>query len=87
MMAQEEAGLLVPPGNAQALAKTLDRVCAEPALRENLRRRAPIVGRRFSWSDTAHRLLEVYRSLIDNRPGLRGAQNEERPRRGIAIHG
>ena len=87
MMAQEEAGLLVPPGNAQALAKTLDRVCAEPALRENLRRRAPIVGRRFSWSDTAHRLLEVYRSLIDNRPRLRGAQNEEGARRGIAIHG
>ena len=87
MMAQERAGLLVPAGDGHALAKALDRVCAESALREDLRRRAPAVGRRFAWEDTARKLQEVYRSLIDNRPGLGRTQNDKGSRRGIAIHG
>ncbi|MDP6085840.1 MAG: glycosyltransferase [Nitrospinota bacterium] len=88
MMAQERAGLLVPAGDGHALAKALDQVCAESALREDLRRRAPAVGRRFAWKDTARRLLEVYQSLIDNRPGFVGrARNDDGSRRGTAIHG
>ena len=88
MMAQERAGLLVPAGDVHALAKALDQVCAESALREDLRRRAPAVGRRFAWKDTARRLLEVYQSLIDNRPGFVGrARNDDGSRRGTAIHG
>ena len=68
MLAQKNAGLLVPPGDAGALARALDRVCANPMLREELRKRAPAVGQQFNWSDTAVKLMKVYRSVLSFDP-------------------
>lgn len=87
ILAQEKAGLLVPPGNANALAQALDRVCADGTLREDLRRRAPEVGRRFPWTDTAGHLLKIYRSLIEKVPARRGAPYTADPKKEIAICG
>lgn len=61
---KKRAGLLVPPGDAGALAKALDQVCASPKLREEWRKRAPAVGKQFKWSETAMKLLEVYNSVL-----------------------
>lgn len=75
ILSEEEAGLLVPPGDAKALARTLDRICTDSALREGLRQRAPEVSRRFSWTETAQRFLEIYRGLIEKH----SAPNASRP--------
>lgn len=87
LLAQEKAGLLVPPGDAQALASALDRVCGDSALREDLRRRGPEVGRRFPWSETAQRLLEVYRALTEKGPGRGTPRRAGGARKGMALCG
>ena len=49
-----DAGLLVPPGDAAALARALQRVLAEPGLRAQFRQGAIRARARLpSWNDTA----------------------------------
>ena len=59
-----ETGLLVPPGDVDALAAALDRVLSDPAFAERLgaagRRRA---RERFSIERTVARLSEIYEEL------------------------
>ena len=61
-----DTALLVPPGDADALAAALLGGLAEPALRERLgtagRRR---VLERFTWQVTAEGTLEQYRALLE----------------------
>ncbi|MBA4158702.1 MAG: glycosyltransferase family 4 protein [Gemmatimonadetes bacterium] len=54
-----EAALYADPGSTPELAAALRRLAAEPALREELRARGLERARRFSWTDTAERVLEV----------------------------
>ncbi len=56
-----ECGLLVPPGDARALASALERLLSD----ESLRRRMGMAGRRrvlenFSWREAARRTVAVY---------------------------
>lgn len=60
----ETSGLLVPPGDAAALAKALGRACRDAALRERLGRGASLrFQERFTARAAVERYLELYRSL------------------------
>ena len=63
-----DSGLLVPPGNARALADAIERLLDDPDLRRRLgqggRRR---IVERFSWRETAIRTLELYQEVIERR--------------------
>lgn len=61
----EQAGLLVEPGNAAAVAEAIVRLIDD----DELRRRMGVAGRRmaaerYSWDRLAETLLETYRSLM-----------------------
>jgi glycosyltransferase involved in cell wall biosynthesis len=55
-----DAGLLVPPADAEALAAALLRVLNDAELRAELRERGLRQARRFSWRATAERTLAAY---------------------------
>jgi 2-deoxystreptamine N-acetyl-D-glucosaminyltransferase/2-deoxystreptamine glucosyltransferase len=60
-------GLLVPPGDTDALAAALDRLVADPALRERLAAGARARARDYAWPQLAARVAAVY-------AGVRGAR-------------
>ena len=55
-----DAGLLVPPTDAEALGAALLRVLSDAELRAELRERGLRQAQRFSWRQTAERTLAVY---------------------------
>ncbi|MEX2238407.1 MAG: glycosyltransferase family 1 protein [Dehalococcoidia bacterium] len=55
------AALLVPPGDAGALATGLRSVLGDPVLRATMVEQGYRQAARFSWAETARRTLEVYR--------------------------
>jgi glycogen(starch) synthase len=56
-------GLLYPPEDDGALASTLQRLLAEPALHQRLRNAVPGFVRDFDWSLVATQYLALYRKL------------------------
>ncbi len=58
-----EAGLLVPPGDAGALAQALEGLLTNPELAAELSREGRRRASRFSWSRAAAETLEVYREV------------------------
>lgn len=62
-----DAGVLVEPANADALADGIDGLLSNPARREELSRlgRERIL-REFEWSLTGHNLVNIYRRAIAN---------------------
>ena len=60
-----ETGLLVPPGDAAALAAALARLLADPALARRLGAAAEEEARsRFAWRRVAREVLAAYRELL-----------------------
>ena len=60
-----ETALLVPPGDAAALAQAIGRVLDDPVLRERLSAAALARARRlFSWDATARATVAVYREVL-----------------------
>lgn len=57
LLGPSEAGLLVPPGDAPALAAALERVATDPDLAQSLARRAAAVGRQHDWQANAGRVI------------------------------
>lgn len=57
-----DAAVLVPPGDAGALAEAMRRVSADAALREDLVRRGRGRAAAFTWKRTADLTLEAYRA-------------------------
>jgi D-inositol-3-phosphate glycosyltransferase len=67
------SGLLVPYGDAPALAATLARALDDRALRERLAAGALVAVRQYSWADVADKILSVYQNTIDARVAEVGA--------------
>ena len=62
IVTHERDGLLVPPGDIDALAAAIARLTSEPELRERLGRAArETVAKRFSLDSAVERLLGIYR--------------------------
>ena len=71
-----DAGLLVPPGDPDALANALGRILAEPMLRDRLAAGARAAGARLpDWDETADRILAAL-------PGLSPGDRLPRPKAG-----
>jgi len=66
-----DAALLVPPGDAAALARTLARVLDDPALRERLSRAGRERAAQFTWERTAAATVAVYREALQHFAGHR----------------
>jgi len=58
-----EAGLLVPPDDAAALAGALHQILADGVLRDRLRDAGLRQAARFTWEATARRTLQVYQEM------------------------
>ena len=58
-------GLLVPYGNARALAKAIDRLLEDDDFREAMSFQAAADAQRFSWDSVAQQVLHVYQRLAE----------------------
>ncbi len=60
-----ETGVLVPPGDARALARALDTLCADSALRARMGACARArVQSNFDWKASAEKSIAIYRSVV-----------------------
>ena len=59
-----DAAVTVDPLDTAALAAALTRVLEDAGLRSALRARGMTQAQRFSWTDTARRTLDLYRTLV-----------------------
>jgi glycosyltransferase involved in cell wall biosynthesis len=65
LVADGETGLLVPPRDAPALRSAVERLLADPALRQRLGDEARVRAReRFGWDAVIERTLGVYRDAL-----------------------
>ncbi len=72
IVVHEETGLFVPPDDPPAMARAIERLAADPALRERLGRAGRERAlRRFSLEACANRIAEVYAKALE-RPLRRG---------------
>lgn len=61
----EQTGLLVPPGDADALAGALERILTDHSLRARLAETAARVGREeFTWDANARHMTRLYGALV-----------------------
>ncbi len=59
-----DARAIVPPGDADALARALTAVLTDRGFREKLERDAQIVAEELSWTSIAHRTVGVYERVL-----------------------
>jgi glycosyltransferase involved in cell wall biosynthesis len=60
-----DAGVLVPPGDPEALAAAVTRVLEDRELAAELGRRAGVRARAYDWDVLAERVLDVYAAALD----------------------
>jgi glycosyltransferase involved in cell wall biosynthesis len=60
-----DAGLLVEPGDAGALASAIQRLLGDPGLETELRHRATAQAARFRWDDAARDMEEVFHEALE----------------------
>lgn len=62
-----DAGLLVPPGDDDALAQAIESLCTNPDLAQSLGQKGyERVMREFTWESAAQKCVQVYRQVIDD---------------------
>ncbi len=59
-----DAGLLVPPGDEEALSAAMERVLTDTELRRTLVERGRKQAEAFSWGEAARQTLAVYRAAV-----------------------
>ena len=59
-----DAGVLVPPNDARALAAALDRLLADDEARAALGERSPLAARRYDWAQVVNEVLGVYETAL-----------------------
>jgi phosphatidyl-myo-inositol alpha-mannosyltransferase len=72
-VATPESAVLIPPGDAEALAVALVGVLTDEPRRRALGEEARRVAERYSWEPIARRLLEIYEELTHEGVGERVA--------------
>ncbi len=71
VLATGGGGILVPPGDAEALAKAIATLLEQPGARAELGARAPArIRAAYSWRRIAKRTVEVYREVVLRERGL-----------------
>jgi glycosyltransferase involved in cell wall biosynthesis len=69
-IADGENGLLVPPGDADALAKAVSEALSVPERLESWGSRSrEVVEERFDWSRRVTELLQLYEEILRGRNG------------------
>jgi glycosyltransferase involved in cell wall biosynthesis len=61
------AGLIIDPDDSPGLASAMERLLADPVLAEACSTEGVIQAQRFSWDDSAGRLLAAYATAIERR--------------------
>jgi len=79
-----QAGIYVDPYEVHDIARGINQMLADPALRERMSTAGLEQARRFSWEDTARQTLAVYREVVgnpanlaDHDAGRRGGQTDD----------
>ncbi len=67
-----QEGLLVPPGDGEALAQALLRLLSDPSLREQMGQRGLVTVRRYAWERVAAQVLDYYRQVMAAHPSPEG---------------
>jgi glycosyltransferase involved in cell wall biosynthesis len=75
------AGILVPPRDAEALARAMQRVLADPILRARLAESSTVRASAFDISQTVTKHLELYETLLLRRTATIGASDTARAAR------
>jgi glycosyltransferase involved in cell wall biosynthesis len=74
MIVHEQTGLLVPQGDASALAAAMARLAGDGELRERLGQAAQVRAQQFTASVNVPRFEQLYQALIDGAAAQRGRQ-------------
>jgi glycosyltransferase involved in cell wall biosynthesis len=61
-------GLVVPPGDPEALADAIDRLVKDPAMRARLGEAAMALSERFDGARATRQIEAIYRQVLDARP-------------------
>jgi glycosyltransferase involved in cell wall biosynthesis len=69
----EKNGLLVPPGDAQALSNALESLIEDPLRWRALRRDALETAAGYSWNELARRFEALYATNLQHNPGVAAA--------------
>lgn len=73
-VAGPDTGVLVPPGDAKALASGIIELLEDEPRRQGFGAAARVVAQeRYSWTTIANRLVDIYRRLTGVRPTVRAA--------------
>jgi len=71
LVSDEETGLLVPPGDASALRKAMDRMILDPDLRTRMGQAAKRRVLEFQAKSVVPRIEQVYRQIVERRQANR----------------
>ncbi|OQY18429.1 MAG: hypothetical protein B6I35_13070 [Anaerolineaceae bacterium 4572_32.2] len=63
VLGNEQAGALVPPENAPALARTITQLLQNPLQREIMVQQGHALAEKYKWSQIAERILQYYHRL------------------------
>ena len=63
-----DAGVLIPPGDEQALVQAMQNLLQDPTLRKKLALLGPQQAAQFTWNRTAQATLKVYQQVLSAHP-------------------
>jgi phosphatidylinositol alpha-mannosyltransferase len=73
LMAQRQEGLLIPPGEAVALAAALRRLLDQPQQRQEMGQQGRLKANQYNWDHIVDKILDVYLDTIERKTKARRA--------------